>query len=241
MKKILVITDSISMPREGLPYEDTWICLVKEKYPLCDFIDRSARGTTSMRLVNEGGGGVDLLESYEPDAVILQFGTAECAPRLFRKNGLEHFVMNRIMPRGPRERYIRYVKKTRTRNPALADVPPAVFEMNLRSYLTRAESIPAPVYAFLIPRAADLFRAKSPRIQEAIDVYNGIFLKLKEEFPFFECIEPFDEGTDVNTITTDELHINRQGNRILFNKIVPHIDHILDEQAVPSRSGEGIK
>ena len=63
-KRIVIITDSVGMPREDVPYEDSWIYLLKKEYPHADIIDRSARGTTSLRIVTEGGGGKDLLETY---------------------------------------------------------------------------------------------------------------------------------------------------------------------------------
>ncbi|HON16100.1 MAG TPA: hypothetical protein PLA51_06445, partial [Spirochaetota bacterium] len=87
--KLLIITDSVSMPRPGIPYESTWIYKLKKEFPNLDIIDKAARGSTSMRLVTEGGGGVDLLETYMPDIVILQIGITECAPRLFKKHGVE--------------------------------------------------------------------------------------------------------------------------------------------------------
>ena len=95
-ERILIITDSISMPRMEIKYEETWIYLLKKKFKHLDIIDRPARGATSMRLINEGGGGLDLLEFYLPGIIILQLGLAECAPRLFKKNGFEKRFINSL-------------------------------------------------------------------------------------------------------------------------------------------------
>ena len=40
--KLLIITDSVSMPRPGIPYEATWIYKLKE-FPNLDIIDKAAR------------------------------------------------------------------------------------------------------------------------------------------------------------------------------------------------------
>ena len=104
--KVMIVTDSLSMPRPEIRYEDTWIYLLKQEFPQYDIIDRPGRGSTTTRLVTEGGGGVDLLETYMPDIVIIQLGMADCAPRLFNKRGLEYRIVSRNLPAWARRRYI---------------------------------------------------------------------------------------------------------------------------------------
>lgn len=73
--KVIVITDSMSMPRDNIRYEDTWYYKLKHKLKSYKFIDKEHRGSMSNRLVNEGGGfanilpGSDLLEFYKPDII----------------------------------------------------------------------------------------------------------------------------------------------------------------------------
>lgn len=217
--KVLIITDSVSMPRPGVSYEETWICLLKKKYPELDIIDRPARGATSRRLVTEGGGGFDLLETYMPGTVILQFGLAEAAPRLFRKDGFEFFFMNRILSAALRKKYINYVKKKRPRKPELSDVPPEEFRNNIKLYMQRCLNYGTRVLVIRVLKATDYYISKSPRIQECIDVYNRIYDEVASEFPNVTVISPVKEDMDVNSICLDELHIDKEGHKIYFREI----------------------
>ena len=135
--KIMIITDSVSMPRPGINYEDTWISMLKNKFVSYDIMDRSARGSTSKRLVTEGGGVADLLETYMPAVVILQIGITESAPRLFKKYGFENFLMKRIIPQKFIPDYINYVKRKRGRNPEITEISPHEYRNNILSIFFR--------------------------------------------------------------------------------------------------------
>ncbi len=217
--KVVIVTDSVSMPRPGINYEATWIYLLKKKYPELDIIDRPARGSTSRRLVTEGGGGVDLLESYMPGTIILQLGLAEAAPRLFRKDGFEFFFMNRILSPDLRTKYINYVKKKRPRKPELSDVPPEEFRNNIKQYIQRCLNAGTQVLIIRLLKATDYYISKSPRIQECIDVYNRIYEEIASEFSNVTIISPVKENMDVNKICLDELHIDKEGHKIYFKEI----------------------
>lgn len=217
--KVLIITDSVSMPRPGVSYEETWICLLKKKYPLLDIIDRPARGATSRRLVTEGGGGFDLLETYMPGTVIIQLGLAEAAPRLFSKSGFEFFFMNKILSPAQRRRYIDYVKRNRPRKPELSDVPPEEFRSNIKHYFQRCSNAGTQVIVIRILKATDYYISKSPRIQECIDNYNRIYEETASEFTNVSVISPVKDNIDVNSICLDELHIDREGHKIYFEAV----------------------
>jgi acyl-CoA thioesterase I len=221
-RRVLIIGDSVSMPRPEVSYEDTWICRLKNEFPHFDIIDKSERGTTSFRLVTEGGSGVDLLETYMPGTVILQFGITECAPRLFNKKGLEFFIVSRILTTGLREKYIRSVKKNRVRNPDLTDVSPEEYYNNLNSYFLRAEKISAQVLVIPIIRPSELFVSKSPHIAENIEWYNTIMKKVAGLYSAVSVVEIFDEDFNINTVSLDELHIDKEGHKMIYERISEH-------------------
>jgi len=223
-KRVMIITDSMAMPRPDVKYEDTWIYLVKQAFPAYDILERSDRGSTSLRLVTEGGGGVDLLESYEPDLVILQIGMAECAPRLFKKSGFEFFFLNRIIPRRFRLNYVNFIKKNRGRNPRITDVSPEDFRANLMNYFERAQNMNVTVIVFLISRATKLFISKSPHIMENINLYNSIYQEVAELFPNVHLVVPFGEDVDMEEIAVDEIHVDARGHQILFNNLKPFLE-----------------
>ncbi|HRX46511.1 MAG TPA: hypothetical protein P5120_03245 [Spirochaetota bacterium] len=217
--KVLIITDSVSMPRPGISYEDTWIYHLKQKYPELDIIDRPARGAISRRLVTEGGGGVDLLETYMPGTVIIQLGLAECAPRLFKKSGAEFYFMNKILSPALRTKYINYIKKKRPRKQELAEVPPEEFRNNLNQFMMRSVKCGTKVLYIKILRATDLYLSKSPDIQKSIDTYNAIIDETASVYDNLDVISPVKESIDINSICLDELHITKEGNKIYFKAV----------------------
>jgi len=218
-ERILIITDSISMPRQEIKYEETWIYLFKNKFRDFDVIDRPARGSTSMRLVQEGGGGFDLLESYMPDRIILQMGLAECAPRLFKKNGFEHRFINKYLPAKIRNDYIKAIKEKRGRNPEFTDVPPEQFRSNIFNFADRCRSLNIKLAIIKILRPTDLFLQKSPFIKQNIDRSNGILEEAAEIFKNITLIEPINIQLDINILSIDELHVNSEGHKLFFKAV----------------------
>ncbi|OHD62764.1 MAG: hypothetical protein A2176_14795 [Spirochaetes bacterium RBG_13_51_14] len=220
-KKIMIITDSTVMPRPEIRYEDTWIYLLKKEFPHYDVIDRPSRGGTSIRLVTEGGGGVDLLEYYMPDIVILQQGITECAPRLFDQRGWEYYIVSRVLPPRIRQRYIDYVKKHRVRNPDIPYVLPEQFRSNIANFFERAGTISARVLVIpILPPNKEYIR-KSPHIQQNVDRYNAIYRETAALFPNVQVVDIFPKGTDINDISIDETHIKPAGLRMIFDALMP--------------------
>ena len=224
-ERILIITDSVSMPRIEVKYEETWIYLLKNKFKHFDIIDRPARGATSMRLINEGGGGMDLLELYLPDRIILQFGLAECAPRLFKKNGFEKKFINKFLPGRLKNYYIKRVKKTRARNPQFTDVSPEQFKYNIYNFAERCKTLNVKLAIIKILRPTDIFLTKSPFIKLNIDNYNSIYEKISLDFDNITIIDPIDIKLDVNSLCIDELHINSQGHELYFKAVEKYINY----------------
>ncbi|HOT44768.1 MAG TPA: SGNH/GDSL hydrolase family protein [Spirochaetota bacterium] len=220
-KKIIIIADSVSMPRHGVAYEETWIHMLKREFPAYDIMDRTARGSTSTRLVTEGGGGADLLESYMPDIVILQIGMAEAAPRLFDKRGLEYALVSRYMPPRLRQRYIEYIKKRRVRSPEITDVAPEQFRKNITAFFERAKMISARIILIPILPTTDEYARKSPHAPKNVERYNAIYRETAALFENVTIVDPFRPGIDINAISIDELHINPEGSKLVFNALKP--------------------
>ena len=218
-ERILIITDSISMPRQEVKYEDTWIYLLKNKFIDFDIIDRPARGSTSMRLIQEGGGGLDLLELYMPDRVIIQMGLAESAPRLFRKDGFEKKFINTWLPAKIRDDYVKAIKEKRGRNPEFTDVPPELFRNNIFNYAERCRKLNVNLVIFKLLRPTDLFISKSPFIKQNIDRSNNIFEEAAAEFENITLIDPINTELDINALSLDELHVNREGHKLFFKAV----------------------
>lgn len=225
-KKIMIITDSVSMPRDGVPYEKTWIYFLKEKFPDYDIMDRSARGSTSTRLISEGGGGADLLETYMPGTVILQIGMTECAPRLFRKRGIEKFFLKKIIPKRFIPSYIDYIKKTRGRNPDITDVPPDQYRINLDNFAERCSRINSCLLIVKILNPSELYISKSPKVKRNVDLYNRISEEVARTYSNVHIVNPAEGIVNTDSICLDELHINAEGHLIYFKAIMETLSRI---------------
>ena len=218
-KRIVIITDSVGMPRDDVSYEDTWIYLLKKEFPDTDIIDRSARGTTSLRIVTEGGGGKDLLETYHPDCVILQLGITDCAPRLFDKKGFTYSFINTFLNKKLRDSYIRHVKKHRVRNPLYTEISPFMFQAHIESFAQRALNIGASIIAIGILPPSSLFYSKSPHIGSNIDRYNSIYKNMARNNSDFYYLDPVPDGSVIDELCVDELHLNSRGHKIVFSRL----------------------
>jgi hypothetical protein len=215
----MIITDSVSMPRQEIRYEETWIYLFKDKFRDFDVIDRPARGSTTMRLVQEGGGGLDLLELYMPDIVILQMGLAECAPRLFKKNGFEQKFINNYLPSKIRDDYVKAIKEKRGRNPEFTDVSHEESMSNIFSFAERCRKLNIKLLIFKILRPTEIFLVKSPFIKQNIERFNKIFEEAAAEFDNITLVDPIKPELDVNTLCLDELHVNVEGHKLYFKAV----------------------
>lgn len=218
-KRMIVIADSMALPRLETAYEDTWIYMLKQALPGWDVIDRASRGATSFRLVSEGGGGVDLLELYRPAVVVLELGMAECAPRLFDKTGWEYFFINKLM--GPRWRaaYIRWIKKRRVRSPEVTEIPPEGFEANITSYFARALKLNTRVIVSLIAQPSSRVRVKSPHLKFNVDRYNAIYRRVAARFANVTLVDPLGGLEDVDRVTIDDFHVGREGAELIFQAV----------------------
>jgi len=226
-KKVLIITDSISLPRPGIKYEETWIYLLKQEFPELDIMVNSEKGSMTSRLVNEGGGGIDLLELYEPHLVIVQMGITECAPRLFKKHGFEHFFLTKILLARLRSSYIDFVRKRRIRNPEIPYIRPEQFKANLTNYIERAHKAGTRIIILSIFKPNNLFASKSPSIGRNIQLYNDIYRELAGRYPHVRYLDPIGTDVDMNAITIDELHINQEGNKMVFAAVRPLVEELV--------------
>jgi acyl-CoA thioesterase I len=219
-KRILIVADSITLPRENLPYEDTWVYMIKSAFPDYDIIDRPTSGATSTRLVTEGGGGTILLERYRPQTVILQMGMVECAPRLFKKYGLEHFIMTRVLTTSLQWRYIQYIKKTRRRDPRVTYVSPETFRTNIMNYFQRAQALGTMVIVIPIAPPNSLLLQTSPHAGTNIDLYNKIYREAASPFGNVVIIDPY-SGIEIDSLALDEVHLNEKGSRYIAEALIP--------------------
>jgi acyl-CoA thioesterase-1 len=226
--RVLIIGDSMALPREGVPYESSWPYLIQSKYQHVDIINRSLRGATVARLVLEGGGredivnypaGSDCLEFYSPSIVILQLGIVDCAPRLLSKKAILSKLINRL-PLYLQTKVINFLKKSVGRSKKNAYISSNQYRKNIVAYIERAllKNVKH-IIAVEIGTVSDGVSRKSPQILEQIKEYNEILIDISEEYNIFNVIKFGSEKENINACTTDGYHLNCHGHYLLANSI----------------------
>lgn len=214
MKKILVLTDSLGLPRcnngESVSYEKTWINLLKSDFNIHQV---SIGGATILDIVNQ----MDYHLLYYPDAVIVQAGIVDCAPRAFTKQEriflssipIINKIFNKISAKfGKQIRNIRQKSFTTPR-----EFKSAVIK--LKNFYA-----PLPVYFLGIVPAVKEYEQKVKGIKKKIELYNSI---LKTNGNYISL-----EDFSIEHIMSDFHHLNENGNKYLSQKIITTLNNAID-------------
>ena len=144
-KIVLIVGDSMALPRPGVAYVATWPYLLGHGTgPSIHVLNRSRRAATTDLLHTEGGGGgrddyprgADCLESFSPDVSVIQLGIVDCAPRLIAQGSFESRLVQRL-PKRLRDAYLAFIKRHRRRSVDRAYVPLERFRGNVAAYMER--------------------------------------------------------------------------------------------------------
>ena len=226
-KRILIIGSSMAMPRMEVPYEETWIYKLKKHFNDYDIIDKSRRASTSRRLVSEGGGyknikkGADLLEHYNPDIIITQIGITDCAPRLFREDNILIKLINRLPNIITKEMW-KIIKKYKKRKPENAFILPYDFENFFENYIQRAKKINSKVITLFISQPSKYLLQKNYQIEQSINIYNQILLRLSNKYDNIITLESFNKK-NIQKFAIDEFHVDKFGHKCVFEKLKNHL------------------
>lgn len=226
-KKIIIIGSSVSMPRNEVSYEDTWVSKFISTFNNFNIIDRCKRASLSTRLINEGGDtrdrsnpkGSDLLEFYKPNFSIIELGIVDASPRYFKKNSLfERFLI--LVDKYLKINVWPLVKKYRKRKPENTLVSPEDYKENFEAYLNRPKKIGCKVLAFEILPPNRIFKSKNRHIGDNVNRYNTILSELEMRHDNFQLLRTTSSFTNTNeNYFIDELHPNNKGHEKLFEII----------------------
>lgn len=222
--RVLIVADSLALPRDGVSYENTWPAMLAAAMPDVTCINRGMRLATTERLVAEGDRGTDCLEWFQPDLVILQLGICDCAPRVLRRS--TGAIVYRL-PFGLGESISVLLERWRGRKVSNCYVSIAEYERNLRRYLARASALGVPVLAIAIMPASILLTEKNPGIAAQIETYNAVLDRLAAELEGFWVLHALQGVTTADTFFADGLHLNGDGAKLAAAAIEPDIRRIL--------------
>ncbi len=125
------------------------------------------------------------------------------------------------MPPRLRQHYIAYVKKNRVRSPDVTEVHPEQFRKNITAFFERAKRISTRVILIPLLPPTDEYMRKSPHAPKNVERYNAIYRETALLFDNVTIVDPFRPGIDINKVAIDELHVNSEGSRLIFNSLKP--------------------
>lgn len=215
---ILIVGDSLGLPRENMPYEKTWPRLVS-KSTGNHVVAKVQRALTSAML--HGGMYQDWLEFYAPKTVIMQIGIVDCAPRYLKNGGLAMKLLG-VAPGPVKSAAWKMIKKG-GRQAKHADVSPDAFEANLKKYTARCLKAGVEQLLFVsIARSGSAMVKSNPGILEQVARYNEIINKVAATCSICTVIDVLAHADD-SYFLEDGYHLNEYGNQQLFNALSKHI------------------
>jgi acyl-CoA thioesterase-1 len=202
VKKILVLTDSLGLPRskpEVVTDEQCWAYRMTSMSDYSWYLYQRG-GYTSDDFIKDSS---NYLSAFSPDIVIIQMGIVDCAPRALSKKELAFislvpFIGKRIklLIKKNRQKIILYRK--------LTYVDKEKFKINLqrlKRIFQNADFIAIPI----LP-ANQEYEYSSPGVSDKIWLYNQV---LKAEF---DTIDLFNDINITDLIMSDNHHLNAKGH-----------------------------
>ncbi len=206
---VLILTDSLAFPRsepEFVPYEKTWITLLKRKFPEIDFVHCGRGGASIADLFKHS---TYFHGTVQPALVLVQSGVVDCAPRALTV--VEQQVLKRLPLIGPLilalvKRYAALLRRWRK----MSYTPLVDYEAWVETY----ERLFSNVYWIEILPASLEYEMHLQGISAAIHRYNEVLRRRK-------CI-PTSDFTSKD-IMSDYHHLNIYGHQRLAVRLISTI------------------
>lgn len=217
---VLILTDSLAFPRkepETVIYEQTWVALLKRRFPGIDFVHCGRGGATIEDLFKHSA---YYHGTIKPDLVLVQSGIVDCAPRAL--SVIEQQVLQRLPILG--SMLLALVRK----NAALLRRWRGISYTSLANYeawVNAFENLYSTVHWIGILPADDEYESRLQGIDAAIKRYNGVL----------RC-RNFISTDDFNSrdIMSDHHHLNARGHCRLAARLADTVKLVVDCRA-PNR------
>jgi lysophospholipase L1-like esterase len=214
--KIIILTESAGNPRsfpieDKTELEDTYPYLLKNKYNEAVFWQLSFGNITTEELISQACG---YLTHWNPDLIIVHSGMNDCRPEAF--TDFQKYIISNFSGR-----LFTYLKKF-INNPKLINyrkvyrVSPKRFSKSMK----KLKMIFNDSKIFWLEICADKsYEISRPGVLSRIDKYNNILKNFyKDDF-----VEIQSDLTEKNGFTTDKIHLNVNGHKIIANKLIEKI------------------
>lgn len=214
--KVLLLTDSVALPRkhkEGeVQWEEIYYSQLQRRFPEHNFI-----------LVGIGGATITQLQAalnyyvlVKPDLIILQSGIVDCAPRALGQLEQELIKKMHLF------RFVKPMTKFLRKHRNISYSSPKIFEAALLK-IKNAFAGKTLIGIGILP-GCDAYDKIVPGITERIKLYNNIIAKHtvyidNSDFPGEGIIQDFH-------------HMNEVGHRLIFEKLEPLVRDFLNAEKV---------
>lgn len=220
MKKVLLLTDSCSLPRSfpkehAVRYEETYPYLLRKSFPSLDICNITLGGATSSELI---GQAASYFDSWQPDIIIVHAGIVDCRPepvsQFFRLILTEFEFMIRL------KAYIfsPFVMRRLIRFRAHDRVSIGKFQRNikkLKSFFTNAKIL----WLEISTTKGNGYDDSRPGIIKRISEYNSILAKnLKDGFVHIN-----NDLNNVDGVNSDHIHLNKNGHAVVHSLLKERI------------------
>ncbi|OAM92789.1 Lysophospholipase L1 [Pelosinus fermentans] len=227
--RILIVTDSLGMPRGNVDIENTWTRSFIKEYGGCfEVFTFLKSGLTSNDVISEAD---QLLGLFKPDIVIFQIGIVDCVRRVLSPNVVKILSRIPIISKYTRE-MIRKKHYFLTKIHELKYVGTEQFVANIEkiSYIAHKRGI---VVAFIkIAGPGNALIESTYGVEEDIDLYNQIINMEVRKHSNTIFVDPY-EGQNLRDYLLEEdgYHLNAKGNELVFNSLVSMLDEIRKHDA----------
>jgi len=220
MKKIIILGDSLGLPRPELSFEKTYPYLLQEKVlNKYHMISKHKRANDTKWQVNAL---YDDVELYKPDVVVIHLGVVDCAPRLFyRKEKILFHYINKVIP------IVEFMSKYRfflTKKLPKVYVNTVNYKINMTKIIDYLEERDIQIIVVGISKTSMENRKKSYGYNENILKYNNILEEILVDKKEIKFVDMYQYGEDV--LLEDGHHLNEQGSLLLANELFKQIKDI---------------
>jgi hypothetical protein len=212
MKRIVLFTDSLAMPREEPEityYEDTYPYLLRNDYEVFQF---SKGGGVMSEFVEQ----TFYYNQYKPDIIILQLGIVDCGPRAFTKLEEAIFHSNRVfglirsvLSRTKLSKKIRNIRR-------VSWTSEKKYEQGCRFFIDKFKN--SKVYALSIVPTTEEYEKQVPGISKKVKRYNDILKNVFQE----NLIDI--SGIPTEGIMSDHHHLTKVGHQYVYGQILRKLD-----------------
>lgn len=186
--KILCIGDSLGLPRKGCLYEDTWLSLLRNRYPEHTFIGHFAGD----RLIDSAAHDYDTYyQYYKPDIVIFQQGICDCAPRYVDEKKLSTRIARKMLYFLGFEKVYWRIVKSHSRKPDCVHTSPEKFVEVYKQMINKILANEGKYIVLIkIGHGAESVLAASPYFNMNADRYNALIDDIASCYSQVYVIDP---------------------------------------------------